>query len=508
MSIQITRLGPGEWENFHQRFRQWVDEQIVLDDSPASFSGPSDYFAATAAAYQALLAETLARGQELRPLGGGWSFNDLAGTAGWLADTQGLEQVFSVDEDIGPGAPAGRHFVLASGGCSIRTLNKWLDANHLSLRTSGASNGQSIAGAIATGTHGAVPSMGGMQAHVAGLHLVTGPNSSVWLEPARAPRLRDAFANRFAGRVIRDDRLFDAAVVHLGGMGIVNAVLLDVVPRFHLEIVQRKKRIDAAWLSDIEAGDFESAARRIGENRLPYFWQIILNPFDPFGSAGLHRMYFEVPPPLVADWVPLGAESVGEPLNILARIFEQIPSLRGEGIALMMNTLFAEVPWPPPPLGRRVLQFWGETTPDYKRHGDIYSASIAVPRNRLSDVLDVMFPAFREEGGGDFVFTLRFVDRSDGTLAFTRFDDNVVIDMDGMYSAASVGAGDRIFAALAASGIPHGHHWGKLGPIDAAGVRAHFPTGADAWIAARKSLLEPAMQAVFRNDALGRWGLA
>lgn len=507
MSVRITKLGPGEWENFHQRHRQWSQELARLDDplSPPSTAG--DYFKSTAAAYRSLLAEAAAGGMELRPIGGGWSFNDLAGTRGWLAATQGLEHVFLIGDECEPSVPAGMRHVIASGGCSIRSLNAWLDDRALSLRTSGASNGQSLAGAIATGTHGAVPTQGGIQDHVEGLHLITGSSRSVWLEPARAPRLREEFVTQFADELVRDDRLFDAAVVHLGGMGIVNAALLSVAPRFHLEVVQKKKAITRAWLADIEGGDFERAAGLLGQDRNPYFMQVILNPFDLYGRPALHRLYFEVPPPLTNDWDGLGNDAVGEPLNMLARLFERYPSLRGPGIALMMEALFAEVPWPPPPLGKRVVQVWGETTPNYKRHGDIYSASIAIPRDRLTDALDIMVPAFQKKGGGDFVFTLRFVKASRAMLAFTRFDDNVVIDLDGMYSAASLAAAERIFEALAASDIPFGHHWGKLGPINAASVIADFPIGAAAWMKARRDLLEPEMEAIFRNDALERWGL-
>ncbi|MEE8103989.1 MAG: FAD-binding protein, partial [Planctomycetota bacterium] len=96
-------------------------------------------------------------------------------------------------------------------GMTIKGINRVLDARKLSLKTSGASNGQTIAGAVSTGTHGSAFDVGAVQDSVVGIHLLTGPSSHVWLERASYPVVRSGFANMLGARLVRDDDLFNAA---------------------------------------------------------------------------------------------------------------------------------------------------------------------------------------------------------------------------------------------------------------------------------------------------------
>jgi hypothetical protein len=106
------------------------------------------------------------------------------------------------------------------------------------------------------------------------------------------------------------------------------------------------------------------------------------------------------------------------------------------------------------------------------------------------------------------VTTLRFVGKSAGTLAFTRFDNQVVIDFDGFRSDASRTVTQAAIAALEAAGIPFSRHWGKMAPITAAIVQRDYGAKAEAWRAARAALLPQDMREVFASTALRNWGLA
>src|SRR5215831_2073696 len=130
--------------------------------------------------------------------------------------------------------------VFAQGGASILELNGWLEDRGLSLPTSGAANGQTIAGAIATGTHGAANQIGSMQDYMIGLHLIGENGRDIWLERDSRPGVSAAFADNLGTTIVRDDDFFRAAIVSFGSFGIVHAVLFEAVPIFLFEAYCRR----------------------------------------------------------------------------------------------------------------------------------------------------------------------------------------------------------------------------------------------------------------------------
>jgi hypothetical protein len=121
---------------------------------------------------------------------------------------------------------------------SILQMNKELEEENgwlRCLRASGASNGQTIAGATATGTHGAGYKAGAVHDAIAGLHIITGANRHVWLERASYPVASHAFTDWLGAEVFRDDDLFNAAVVSFGSFGFIHGVLMETEPIYLLE---------------------------------------------------------------------------------------------------------------------------------------------------------------------------------------------------------------------------------------------------------------------------------
>lgn len=507
---QIIRKGPGNWSNYHQTVEFFADDRLELAIGATEDPDPEDYFRETAALFKTLLGEAVTKASDIRPLGGAWSFSELNKTDGAVLQTLRSGRVFACPAgSLKPNAAADpRTLVLAAGGTRIGDLNEWLEPNGLSLKTSGASDGQSLAGALATGTHGSVHSIGGIQNQLRGIHLVVSPTQSVWIEPAGAPALTDAFALKFADRVTRNDTLFQAAAVHLGGLGYVNAVLLEVAPIFMVEMVQTKQKITTDWIDELAAGNFRAVARRLGHDEDPYYYQVILNPFGPYKKKALHRLLLKRPAPGPEAFTEAAFIDFGhliDPLTLMSEIFAAAPFLRGPAIGVLTETLFKTIPDKPddPPL----LQTWAQTTPPHKNNGKLFSTGFAVPRERLRAALDAMLGAFKAAGGGDVVTTLRFVGKSVGTMAFTRFDNNVVVDFDGFRSDASRKVTLAAIAALDAAGIPYSRHWGKMAPITAGVVARDYDAKAAAWRDARTQLLPQEVRNVFASAALRNWGL-
>jgi FAD-linked oxidoreductase len=150
-----------------------------------------------------------ADGLTVRMTGSGHSFTPVAATNGVLLGPARLTAIRSVDAAAG--------LVTAEAGCPLHMLNAELLARGLSLANMGDIQVQTVAGAVQTGTHGTGRDVGGMAAQVAGLELVLADGSIVTCAADDA-----------------DPRLFEAARVGLGALGVLTAVTFRVVPAFLL----------------------------------------------------------------------------------------------------------------------------------------------------------------------------------------------------------------------------------------------------------------------------------
>ncbi len=147
-------------------------------------------------------------GLTVRMTGSGHSFTPVAVTDGVLLRPDGLRGVRSVD------AAAGQ--VTVEAGCPLRVLNEFLRSYGLALQNMGDIQEQTVAGAIQTGTHGTGRDLGGIAAQVTGLELVRADGELV------------------SCSADQDAKLFQAARVGLGALGVLTAVTFRVVPAFLL----------------------------------------------------------------------------------------------------------------------------------------------------------------------------------------------------------------------------------------------------------------------------------
>lgn len=147
-------------------------------------------------------------GLTVRMTGSGHSFTPVAATDGVLLRPDGLRAVRSVDPAAG--------LVTVEAGCQLRVLNEYLRGQGLALQNMGDIQEQTAAGAIQTGTHGTGRDLGGIAAQVTGLELVRGDGELVSCSAEQDPKL------------------FQAARIGLGALGVLTAVTFRVVPAFLL----------------------------------------------------------------------------------------------------------------------------------------------------------------------------------------------------------------------------------------------------------------------------------
>jgi FAD/FMN-containing dehydrogenases len=158
--------------------------------------------------------ETVAEVQEIvagsagavRALGSRHSFNGVADTTGALISQERLDRVLEI-------APE-RRTVTVEGGARYGTLARRLHAEGFALPNLASLPHISVAGAVATATHGSGNDNACLAAPVRALEFVAADGSLVSLDRER------------------DGDAFRGAVVSLGGLGIVTRLTLDVVPTF------------------------------------------------------------------------------------------------------------------------------------------------------------------------------------------------------------------------------------------------------------------------------------
>jgi xylitol oxidase len=148
----------------------------------------------------------IAEGGPVRALGSRHSFTDIADSVGTLLSLENLDPAIDIDQDT--------RTVSFAAGIRYGELAEHLHGAGWAIHNLASLPHISVAGAVATATHGSGDRNGNLATAVRAFDLVDG-----------------------AGRVIhltRGDADFDGAVVGLGALGIVTRITLDIEPTFEV----------------------------------------------------------------------------------------------------------------------------------------------------------------------------------------------------------------------------------------------------------------------------------
>jgi hypothetical protein len=270
----------------------------------------------------------------IRPVGSSWSLSEAVANRDYeytLVSTHLLHETLDDvipscltpaardhlvgQQEVPPGAAAEHNYTYyhVEAGCRIHDLYSRLDGQDpawptptdglspglrgpWAMPTLGGAGGQTIAGAISTSTHGGDQHRPPIADAVAAIHLVAAGGMQFWIQRKKvsaqveAP-LCDATALQEVYRetsmqagskleVIEDDRLFNAALVAVGRMGVIYSYVLRVVHAYGLS----EEREHAEW-SEVSRRLLDPADRLYQ----PWFLQVVVNPlprvefsFDPF----------------------------------------------------------------------------------------------------------------------------------------------------------------------------------------------------------------------------------
>jgi hypothetical protein len=272
-------------------------------------------------------------GLRARALGSGWSFSDVAVTSdGVQIDTS---QLVSPLDDVIPAAltplegdPGSLYHVQA--GITIHQLNQNLDKKGLAILTLGGSGGQSLAGAISTGTHGGdfnLPSIGDA---VVAIHLVGPGGVQYWIErdvPITDPAKLTALIPGLELRNIHYDHdWFNSVLVSMGCMGVIYSVVLRVRPQFYLQEWRSKQKLLRDVFPALKAGTIFEGTR---------YLEITINPWDD--EAGdwdcwvTKRLEQPAPatpiPARTLDKFAIGSDIINDVFSIVEQLFWWNPIL-------------------------------------------------------------------------------------------------------------------------------------------------------------------------------------
>ena len=104
---------------------------------------------------------------------------------------------------------------------------------------------------------------------------------------------------------------------------------------------------------------------------------------------------------------------------------------------------------------------------------------------------------------------MRFVKGSNAFLAFTKFKQTCVMELDSLSSVLARSFFKHMCIAFDDSDIPYTLHWGKTNNhLNSSRVRKMYGENLDQCFASRLQLLRPVSQQVFSNAFLRRLNLA
>ncbi|WP_338425062.1 FAD-binding protein [Sphingopyxis kveilinensis] len=501
--MPIVQIGTeGSWRNYHGTGTCQAATRFALRSGDAARG--RDELAAAARAVQDWLAAAEAAGRRVRPLGAGWSPSNInIASQSWLLHTRRFNRCFRINaDDVRHGVDAGA-LMLVEAGALVDEVSDKLEAQGRSLWTSGAGNGQTFAGACATGTHGSMVAHGGIQDHIRAVQIVT-PAGVHWIEP-KAGAMSDAFIAATGSQPLRDDDLFAAAQMPVGALGIVTALVVDSVPRFLVRPIQNLRKVDRAALDWLAAGDFRRFSAAYALDRDPDFVQMIVNPYKPFKRPAMLRFLYREPwrddyPRATPGQLGAGYDA----LTLLGRLLNDYPWARGALLQFAMKLGYASGP---DVTDAPVYGSWGEGLDTHRPLADLFNASVTIDRADLVRAFELICAVYARHGGSTVV-TLRFMQRAQGLLAPARFAHNAVIDFDGPRSPRTANAYARVVERLDAEGIAFTRHWAKSCNLGAARVAADYGEDFRRWCSARDRLLpDPAHRALFRSEVLDGLGL-
>jgi hypothetical protein len=464
---------------------------------------------------QELLAQCAAAGQRFRALGSLWSFNDIAFNGGWVLNNTDMDMRLALNPgNMHPDSGVTHdNLVFVQCGSTVNQLTSYLEDQGKSLKVSGGSNGQTMAGVTSTGVHGGAFDRQCLSDYIRGLHLIIGPEPGdrVYLERGSDPVLNDAFAQLLNSRLVRDDDVFNSAIVGLGSFGFIAGIVMEVEDIYSLRrYVRSIKYDDAIFLSqtfDFENSDFRITEETDAGNKpvRPYHFKTYINQYTKDCVA---EVLYKIPyQQTVYPEVEIATQMHPDMFRLIHWALEKSDMK----VTKLLTRLIQGEAMPNP--GNNTVPLTG-TLGDIFRAASFqqpgFSWALGVDQSQLTKAMQTWLGIFKVHKAPG-LSAIKLVRQTKATLGFHKFPVTAVIHMDGLQWKP---AGDQllvqkeIIKAFVRDGIDFTLHWGKNAAWDYPSlIDIMYPAKKDEWIKQRSRLLRSEMAHMFSNDFLNRLSL-
>lgn len=476
--------------------------------------------------------------KRVHAFGSAWSFSDCAITPDYVIDTRLLNRpIQTVQRALRPGqSPLLYH---AQAGMTIESLYTELAALGQALDTMGASSGQTLAGAISTGTHGGDLFKSPLADNVLALHLVGTGGVEYWVEPSSG--ITDpALVRKYVGptidarNIIYDDQMFDACLVSLGCMGVIYAVVFKVREAYDLV----ETTIETTWPEFIK-----SAPALLGnqENR---FLQVVLSPYPDKNNDKICLVTTRREAPATVPGArPKGSTtwavlrmilSMKLPTAILLLVqvlFQDRGLSDDQKLVRIVQTVLSRAPDQRPVITRHYASIMTAYWPPRKFRGLSYSVMDTSYGNEPTQASDpgysveIFLPTMDENGDLSFVsfidevaseisratdtmytgyFAIRFEGPTRATLGMQQWEQNCSVELS---SYQGVQGEYALYPRIMDIASQHGAllHWGQLNePFSGDGSMYR---GYGSWRAAYATMSRNFTARTFENALSVRWKL-
>jgi hypothetical protein len=393
----------------------------------------------------------------------------------------------------------------------IAELNAYLelvprnDADRRAIKAAGIGNGRTIAGSVSGNTHGAQISFGAMPDFVAGLHLATGTGQTLWIERKSKPAMNHDFVQKLGARLIRDDDVFDAAVVSFGTFGIIAAVAVETAPIYQLLFPP---------IADISYADLKQKLNRFAAGQIPdglYHYEFVFDPFTKTQmamEASAPKVPYEpgVPTPK-PRWIIRDKNGFAPGVHIL-KLIGLLRGILPPGILTGIeykryreNALLDNVRGSPGQI---------YTSSIYYLEGYIESA-FAVSVKHAGATIDISSKVSQDLRLPS-IYQVRLCKASTGTLAFTQHAPITAVFEVGMIHDERFPEYERrLDEEFRKAGIRYTLHWSKNSGISPDKLNYMYGEAKIAsWKAARRTVFgnDQSLMQLFETDAMIEAGLA
>ena len=505
--------GPQEWNGAHVTHKTTVSELIDVDNvgPDGTLLTGFEMFRQAGESLDQIVQEAREAEERVLAIGAGWALSKINITDGRLVNTKLLNGCYNVGERyFAEGYPTAdrRSVVLAQAGMQIAELNAFLEiappaiGDKRALKAAGIGNGQTIAGAVSGNTHGSQLDFGAMPDFVVGLHLAIGSGRTLWIERASRPVFNEEFAARIGADLVRDDDVFNAAVVSFGTFGIVAAMAVETAPIYELAFPA---------IADVHHDDLKRELEVFAQPDPAdvYHYEFIFDPHDRKQMA----MVASAPKEPFEEWHPtpqprwiirdkLGYAPGDNVLRLVA-LLRFLPSRFITSIAFKQYRKMA--------LLNQVRGTPGQlyTSSIYYLEGYTESA-FAVALADAPATIDIVSRVARDVRLPS-ISQVRLVRASEATLGFTQHEPRTAVFEVGLINDDTFPEFEnRLDEEFRAAGIRYTLHWSKNSGIDPAKLEYMYGGERIAkWKAARSKVFggDQALMQTFASDVAVEAGL-